>query len=81
MVEANGDVRPCFFHPPIGNTAALALAKSVADLNGGGVVQPRDLLLYTLSLTNTSTKPIDAVKLTDKLCAAPALKTVPAAGV
>jgi len=27
VVEANGDVRPCFFHPAIGNTAAYTLAE------------------------------------------------------
>jgi MoaA/NifB/PqqE/SkfB family radical SAM enzyme len=27
VVEANGDVRPCFFHPPIGNTAGATLGE------------------------------------------------------
>ena len=27
VLEANGDVRPCFFHPPIGNTADATLAE------------------------------------------------------
>jgi MoaA/NifB/PqqE/SkfB family radical SAM enzyme len=31
VVEANGDVRPCFFHPPIGNTSGTTLG---AVLNG-----------------------------------------------
>ena len=26
VIETNGDVRPCFFHPPIGNTAEGSLA-------------------------------------------------------
>ena len=33
--EANGDVRPCFFHPPIGNTATGTLAQI---LNGPAAV-------------------------------------------
>jgi Fe-coproporphyrin III synthase len=27
VVEVSGDVRPCFFHPPIGNTAEGTLAE------------------------------------------------------
>jgi MoaA/NifB/PqqE/SkfB family radical SAM enzyme len=26
VIETNGDVRPCFFHPPLGNTAEGSLA-------------------------------------------------------
>ena len=29
VVEANGDVRPCFFHPPVGNLAQAGLAQIV----------------------------------------------------
>jgi MoaA/NifB/PqqE/SkfB family radical SAM enzyme len=35
VLEANGDVRPCFFHPPIGNTAGATLAEI---LNGAQAV-------------------------------------------
>jgi MoaA/NifB/PqqE/SkfB family radical SAM enzyme len=39
VVEANGDVRPCFFHPPIGNTAGATLAQV---LNGPRAVAFRE---------------------------------------
>jgi MoaA/NifB/PqqE/SkfB family radical SAM enzyme len=39
--EANGDVRPCFFHAPIGNTANGTLAQIV---NGPAAVQFRETL-------------------------------------
>ena len=29
VLESNGDVRPCFFHPPIGNTAGTTLAEVI----------------------------------------------------
>ena len=29
--ESSGDVRPCFFHPPVGNTANGTLAQIVND--------------------------------------------------
>jgi len=29
VIEANGDVRPCFFHPPVGNLAGATLAEVV----------------------------------------------------
>jgi MoaA/NifB/PqqE/SkfB family radical SAM enzyme len=31
VVEANGDVRPCFFHPPIGNLRKTAIQEIVRD--------------------------------------------------
>jgi Fe-coproporphyrin III synthase len=39
--EASGDVRPCFFHPPIGNTANGTLAQIV---NGAAAVEFRENL-------------------------------------
>jgi MoaA/NifB/PqqE/SkfB family radical SAM enzyme len=39
--EASGDVRPCFFHPPIGNTANGTLAQIV---NGPAAVAFRENL-------------------------------------
>ena len=39
--EANGDVRPCFFHPPVGNTANGTLAQIV---NGPAAVAFRESL-------------------------------------
>ena len=39
--EANGDVRPCFFHPPVGNTASATLAQVV---NGPAAVAFRENL-------------------------------------
>lgn len=39
VVEANGDVRPCFFHPPIGNTSGATLGQI---LNGPTAIQFRD---------------------------------------
>jgi radical SAM protein with 4Fe4S-binding SPASM domain len=39
VVEANGDVRPCFFHPPIGNTAGTTLGQV---LNGPRAVAFRE---------------------------------------
>jgi MoaA/NifB/PqqE/SkfB family radical SAM enzyme len=41
VVEANGDVRPCFFHSPIGNTAGTTLG---AVLNGPQAVAFRESL-------------------------------------
>jgi MoaA/NifB/PqqE/SkfB family radical SAM enzyme len=41
VVEANGDVRPCFFHPPIGNVAASSLAEVI---NGPQAVAFREQL-------------------------------------
>jgi Fe-coproporphyrin III synthase len=31
VLEANGDVRPCFFHPPVGNVREAPLAELVTD--------------------------------------------------
>jgi Fe-coproporphyrin III synthase len=31
VLEANGDVRPCFFHPPVGNVRTTPLGELVAD--------------------------------------------------
>jgi MoaA/NifB/PqqE/SkfB family radical SAM enzyme len=39
--EASGDVRPCFFHPPIGNTANGTLAQIV---NGPAAIEFREKL-------------------------------------
>jgi MoaA/NifB/PqqE/SkfB family radical SAM enzyme len=39
--EASGDIRPCFFHPPIGNTANRTFAQIV---NGGAAVAFRESL-------------------------------------
>jgi hypothetical protein len=39
--EAGGDVRPCFFHPPIGNTAAATVEEIV---NGPAAVAFRERL-------------------------------------
>ena len=39
--EANGDIRPCFFHPPVGNTANGTLAQIV---NGAAAVEFRESL-------------------------------------
>jgi MoaA/NifB/PqqE/SkfB family radical SAM enzyme len=39
--ESNGDVRPCFFHPPIGNTAGTTLG---AILNGPQAIAFRENL-------------------------------------
>ncbi len=41
VLEANGDVRPCFFHPPIGNTASATLAEV---LNGPQAIAFREAL-------------------------------------
>jgi Fe-coproporphyrin III synthase len=41
VVEANGDVRPCFFHPPVGNAAEGSLA---TILNGPRAVAFRESL-------------------------------------
>jgi MoaA/NifB/PqqE/SkfB family radical SAM enzyme len=41
VVESNGDVRPCFFHAPIGNTANSSLA---AILNGPAAIAFRESL-------------------------------------
>ena len=41
VLEANGDLRPCFFHPPIGNTAGTTLS---AVLNGPLAIAFRDSL-------------------------------------
>jgi len=41
VLESNGDVRPCFFHPPIGNTAGTTLAGVV---NGPQAAAFRDAL-------------------------------------
>jgi MoaA/NifB/PqqE/SkfB family radical SAM enzyme len=41
VLEPNGDVRPCFFHPPIGNTAGTTLA---AVLNGPRAIAFRESL-------------------------------------
>ena len=41
VVETNGDVRPCFFHPPIGNTAEGTLAEV---LNGTRALSFRESL-------------------------------------
>ncbi|HEV3199746.1 MAG TPA: radical SAM protein [Bryobacteraceae bacterium] len=41
VVETNGDVRPCFFHPPIGNTAGATLDEV---LNGPEALAFRDEL-------------------------------------
>jgi Fe-coproporphyrin III synthase len=39
VVEANGDVRPCFFHPPIGNVSTAGLAEVI---NGSRAVAFRE---------------------------------------
>jgi Fe-coproporphyrin III synthase len=31
VLEANGDVRPCFFHPPVGNVRTAPLGELVTD--------------------------------------------------
>ena len=41
VVESNGDVRPCFFHPAIGNTAGTTLG---AVLNGPQAIAFRESL-------------------------------------
>jgi len=41
VLEANGDVRPCFFHPPIGNTTGAGLREV---LNGPRAVAFRERL-------------------------------------
>jgi MoaA/NifB/PqqE/SkfB family radical SAM enzyme len=41
VLESNGDVRPCFFHPPIGNTAGTTLS---AVLNGPQAIGFRESL-------------------------------------
>jgi MoaA/NifB/PqqE/SkfB family radical SAM enzyme len=41
VLESNGDVRPCFFHPPIGNTAGTTLQ---AVLNGPQAIAFRESL-------------------------------------
>ena len=41
VVESNGDVRPCFFHPAIGNTAGTTLFEV---LNGAGAIAFRESL-------------------------------------
>jgi MoaA/NifB/PqqE/SkfB family radical SAM enzyme len=42
VLEANGDVRPCFFHPTVGNTAGTTLAQV---LNGPAAVAFRQSLI------------------------------------
>jgi MoaA/NifB/PqqE/SkfB family radical SAM enzyme len=42
VIEPNGDVRPCFFHPPIGNTANGTLAEII---NGPQAIAFRDALV------------------------------------
>jgi MoaA/NifB/PqqE/SkfB family radical SAM enzyme len=41
VLEANGDVRPCFFHPPIGNASAASL---LTILNGPAALAFRESL-------------------------------------
>jgi len=41
VLESNGDVRPCFFHPPLGNTSGTSL---LAVLNGPRAVAFRESL-------------------------------------
>jgi len=41
VLEANGDLRPCFFHPPLGNTANATLAEV---LNGPQAIAFRESL-------------------------------------
>ena len=41
VLESNGDVRPCFFHPVIGNTAGTTLS---AVLNGPRAIAFRESL-------------------------------------
>jgi MoaA/NifB/PqqE/SkfB family radical SAM enzyme len=41
VLESNGDVRPCFFHPPLGNTAGTTLQ---AVLNGPQAIAFRESL-------------------------------------
>ena len=41
VLESSGDVRPCFFHPPIGNTSGTSLA---AVLNGPQAIAFREAL-------------------------------------
>jgi Fe-coproporphyrin III synthase len=41
VVEPNGDVRPCFFHPPIGNVCGMSLAEVI---NGPQALHFRETL-------------------------------------
>jgi Fe-coproporphyrin III synthase len=48
VLESNGDVRPCFFHPPIGNTSGTTLS---AVVNGAQAIAFRESL-------NVATNPV-----------------------